>query len=107
MRFIDLWSSIGVVTLDFGGTLAGGSLDRMSYRADLLRYLQDLGYRVDRSSLSGAIEGMLMKLEKARENNIELRFEELYFNVFHTLGIRADEELLEDIYRLYLKSYSF
>ncbi|MFQ5711411.1 MAG: HAD family hydrolase, partial [Candidatus Geothermarchaeales archaeon] len=104
---LDLWSSIKAVTLDFGGTLARGRLDTRGYRDRLLHYLRGLGYEIDEVSLRRAIERMLRRMEKARNRDLELRFEELYSGVLHTLGIRADEELLDDIYRIYLKSYSF
>jgi len=95
------------VIFDFGGTLVGGKLNDEGYRRQLLDYIRSLGYRVSERTLRKAIEGMLAKLRKAQERNRELRFEELYSSVLLRLGINPSEEVLNQIYELYKRSYSF
>ena len=98
---------IKAVIFDFGGTLVGGRLDVEGYRQRLLDYIRSLGYRVSERALRRAINGMLVKLRKARERNKELRFEELYSRVLLRLGINPTEEVLDQIYELYKRSYLF
>lgn len=96
---------IKAVTFDFGDTLATGKLDVKDYRKRLLSYIHSLGCTGDEASLKKAMDGMLVKLRKAREKNIEPRFEELYSGVLRKLGTAASEEVLNHIYELYLQSF--
>lgn len=97
---------IKAITFDFGGTLATGKLDVKAYRNRLHNYIHSLGHPVSKFSLKNAMDGMLVKLRKARERNLEPRFEELYSHVLHQLGIHAYEETLNHIYELYLQSFT-
>lgn len=83
----------------------GGKLDVEGYRQQLLDYIRSLGYHVSENSLRKAIDGMLVKLRKAHERNKELKFEELYSSVLLRLGINPTEEVLDQIYELYKRSY--
>jgi putative hydrolase of the HAD superfamily len=96
---------IKAVTFDFGETLATGKLDAEVYRKRLLDYIHSLGYAVGEVSLKKTIDGMLVKLRKKWEKNLELTFEELYASVLYKLGIATSEEILSHIYELYLQSF--
>ena len=96
---------IKAVTFDFGDTLATGKLNVKDYRKRLLSYIHSLGWAVNEASLEKAMDGMLVKLRKAREKNLEPRFEELYSSVLGELGIAASEDVLNHIYELYLQSF--
>jgi HAD superfamily hydrolase (TIGR01549 family) len=96
---------IKAITFDFGDTLATGKLDAETYKKRLLNYIHSLGYAVSEVSLKKAIDGMLVKLRKEREKNLEPMFEELYAGVLYKLGIATSEEILSHIYELYLQSF--
>lgn len=96
---------IKAITFDFGDTLATGKLDTKSYRKRLLDYIHSLGHAVDETSLKRAMDGMLTKLRKAREKNLEPTFEELYSSVLYKLGITPSEGLLSHVYELYVRSF--
>lgn len=96
---------IKAVTFDFGETLVTGKLDAKVYKKRLLNYIHSLGYVVSEVSLKKAVNGMLVKLRKKWEKNLELTFEGLYAGVLYKLGIVTSEEVLSHIYELYLRSF--
>ena len=96
---------IKAVTLDFGGTLADGDLDRESFRGRLLSYLHSLGFSGGEARLIKAINGALEKMERTRRVNREVRIEEFYSFVLSRLGIPPKDYTLEYIHELYLNSF--
>lgn len=96
---------IKAVTLDFGGTLADGELDKKSFRNRLLDYLHSLGFSGGEAKLIKAINGALEKMEKARRLNLEVKIEEFYSSVLSKLGIHPKDYALEYIHKLYLTSF--
>ncbi|MCD6529460.1 HAD family hydrolase [Candidatus Bathyarchaeota archaeon] len=96
---------IKAVTLDFGGTLADGELDRQSFRSRLLMYLHSLGFTGGETRLIKAINGALEKMERARRLDREVRIEEFYSSVLSRLGIPPEDYTLEYVHKLYLNSF--
>ena len=97
---------IRAVIFDFGETLATGKLDAKSYRQQLLAYIHSLGYALSEKSLAKTLDGMLAILMKARKENKELTFEELYSRVLVKLGINPTEEVLSHIHGLYAENFT-
>jgi len=96
---------IKAVTLDFGGTLADGDLDKESFRIRLIGYLHSLGFTGGEARLMKVINGALEKMERARRLNREIRIEEFYSFVLSKLGIPPEDHALEYIHKLYLNSF--
>ncbi|HDN62352.1 MAG TPA: HAD family hydrolase, partial [Candidatus Bathyarchaeota archaeon] len=96
---------IKAVTLDFGGTLADGKLDKESFRGKLLGYLHSLGFTGGETKLIKVINGTLEKMERARRLNREVRIEDFYSSVLSKLGIPPENHTLEYIHELYLNSF--
>jgi len=96
---------IKAVTLDFGGTLADGKLDKESFRGKLLGYLHSLGFTGGETKLIKVINGTLEKMERARRLNREVRIEDFYSSVLSKLGIPPENHALEYIHELYLNSF--
>lgn len=97
---------IRAVIFDFGETLATGKLDAKSYRQQLLAYIHSLGYALSEKTLAKTLDGMLATLMKARKENRELTFEELYSRVLVKLGINPTEEVLSHIHGLYAENFT-
>ncbi len=96
---------IRAVIFDFGETLATGKLDAKSYRQQLLVYIHSLGYALGAKTLAKTLDGMLAVLMKARKQNRELTFEELYSRVLVKLGINPTAEALSHIHGLYAENF--
>lgn len=97
--------TIKAVTLDFGGTLAEGELDRNLFRERLFSYLHSLGFSGGEYKLTKALKGMLEKLTRIRKLNREIRIEEFYTSVLSRLGVHPEDHVLEYIHELYLESF--
>lgn len=97
---------IRAVIFDFGGTLATGELDAKSYRQQLLAYIHSLGHALSEKTLAKTLDGMLAVLMKARKQNRELTFEELYSRVLVKLGINPTEEVLSHIHGVYAENFT-
>jgi HAD superfamily hydrolase (TIGR01549 family) len=97
--------TVKAITFDFGGTLANGELDKVSYKRALLDYIFRLGYSCGRTKLNKARATMLEKLRKAREKNRELRFEELYRGLLFDLALHPTQERLDYIEQLYYRFF--
>ena len=94
------------VTFDFGGTLAGGDLDKQGLRSKLLEYLQSLGFSKGKARLSKARNGMLAGLMRARRQNREMRLEDLYQGMLFKIGIHPEREIIDHIHQLYIRSFN-
>lgn len=97
--------TIKAITLDFGGTLANGELNKENYKRALLDYIFRLGYSGGRAKLGKARAAMLERLRKAHEKNRELRFEELYQGLLFDLGLHPNQERLDYIEQLYYRFF--
>ncbi len=93
------------VTLDFGGTLALGELNREDFRNELFEYVRSLGFSGRKHELDKAGKGMLERLMKARSRNREIRLEDLYQGMLFKLGLHPKREYLDYIHRLYINSF--
>jgi len=96
---------IKAVTLDFGGTLAEGELNRPLFRGRLLSYLHSLGFSGGEVKLIKVMNGVLEKINRIRKLNREVRIEEFYASVLSRLGLHPDNNALEYIHELYLGSF--
>ena len=94
------------VTFDFGGTLAGGDLDKQGLRSKLLEYFQSLGFSGGEARLSKARSGMLAGLMRARRQNREIRLEALYQGMLFKIGIHPEREIIDHIHQLYIRSFN-
>lgn len=97
---------IKAIIFDLGETLATGKLDAKSYRQQLLAYIRSLGYALSEKTLAKALDGMLAVMMKARRENRELTFEELYSRVLIKLGINPNEEVLSHIHDIYAENFA-
>lgn len=93
------------VTFDFGGTLASGGLDREVYWGRLLDYLRSMGFSGGEAQLRRVREGMFERLRRARGLNREIRFEDLYRGMLFRLGLHPEEEAIDYIHQLYIRSF--
>ncbi len=98
-------AKIRAVTLDFGGTLALGDLDRESYRSELLNYLRSIGFSRSEAQFNSARNSMLEKLMKVRKRNREMRFEDLYQGFLFKLEIHPESWIIDYIHSLYARSF--
>lgn len=96
---------IEAVIFDFGGTLAEGGLQAPPFEADLLGYLQSLGYRVSLMDLRGSQRAALDRLQRVRTRSRELSFKEVYTEFLRRLNI-PPAEVLDHLYELYRKNFS-
>jgi hypothetical protein len=80
------------VFLDFGGTLADGSMDWDSYYEAILGLLRGCGHSLEMRELRRAIGGALSELERVRNRNAELTFEEVYALALTKLGVQPEDE---------------
>jgi HAD superfamily hydrolase (TIGR01549 family) len=93
------------VFLDFGGTLADGSIDWDSYYEALLGLLRGFGHSVEMRELRRAMGGALSELERARNRNVELTFEEIYASALTKLGVHPEDEALLSIHATFRQHY--
>lgn len=97
--------AIRLITLDFGGTLAEGSIDWDEYHSSIHEYLRGLGFNVDLNRLKGAISAALRLLERVRSREEELTLEEVYAHALSRLGIPESPEILEGIHGLFRRHF--
>ncbi len=93
------------VFLDFGGTLADGSIDWDSYHEALLGLLGGLGHSVEMRELRRSLAGALSELERSRNRNVELTFEEVYSSALTKLGVHPEDEALSSIHATFRQHY--
>lgn len=96
---------IRLIILDFGGTLAEGSIDWEEYHSSIQEYLRGLGFKVDLDELKGAISSALRHLERVRRREEELTLEEVYAQALSRLGIPESQDMLEGIHELFRRHY--
>ncbi|MFQ6053963.1 MAG: HAD family hydrolase [Candidatus Bathyarchaeia archaeon] len=98
---------IKAVILDFGGTLADGSIDWDEYHRAIQGLLKGLGFSVKLSRLKRAISASLERLERVRARGDELTLEEVYAHALSRLGVPAEEEtlrMIHDLFRAHFKT---
>ena len=97
--------NIKAVILDFGGTLASGSIDWDEYHNSIWRYLTGIGYNIEKTQLKKAISSALQELEKIRSRGLELTHEEVYGSALGRLGIIPEEKILDEIHEIFKHHY--
>ena len=93
------------ITLDVGGTLAEGGLDKKAFMASAVDYLRGLGHGVDEKSYRRALGRAMNKLEKLRASGRDMYFHDFYSLVLSGLGIRPQDEILDGLLELYFKHF--
>jgi putative hydrolase of the HAD superfamily len=96
---------IKAVTFDVGGTLAGGKLNRELYGRHLLELLESHGQRVSRRELKRAVGLAMDTLNRLRERDLEMDFNEFRRLTLLRLGITPTPELLSSMASLYYKCF--
>jgi putative hydrolase of the HAD superfamily len=97
---------IKAITIDFGGTLASGDLDKDYFLNELLKYIRSLGFKGTVAQLKRARNKMFAKLMKVRRLNRELRLEDLYQGMLFQIGLHPNYEVIENIHQLYMQSFN-
>ena len=93
------------ITLDFGGTLATGTLDASAFWHYLLAYLRSLGYPGSEARFEKARNGALERLTKIRRANREMRLEDLVQGLMFKLRLHPNQTTLDYAHRLYIASF--
>jgi len=96
---------IKVVTFDVGGTLAKGGFKKKLYRSKVTSYLQRQGFDVTSDDYWRATGKALEELNRRREDQLEMGFEDFCSTIIRNLGITPSEELLGGIRSLYFKCF--
>jgi len=78
----DIWMVIKGVLLDFGGTIALGDLNTKEFESNLCDYIRSLGFSGTESRFKKARRGIFERLMKVRNQNREIRLEDLYQGLF-------------------------
>jgi HAD superfamily hydrolase (TIGR01509 family) len=97
--------AVKLIILDFGGTLAEGSIDWDEYHSSIHEYLRSLGFDVGLKELKEAISAALKHLEGVRRREEELTLEEVYARALARLGIPERPDLLEGIHGLFRRHF--
>jgi putative hydrolase of the HAD superfamily len=93
------------LTFDVGGTLADGELNQESYQAELLEYLQGLGFEISPARYRKVMGSALQRLGKLRERFMEPKFEEFYSEVLDRLRVPSRPEILREIRAIYGRNF--
>ena len=93
------------VLLDFGGTIAQGNLNTKAFEVSLQKYLRSLGFRGSEEHYRNARRRLFERLLRVRNQNREMRLENLYQGLLFDLGIHPDHDTLEFIHDLYIQSF--
>jgi putative hydrolase of the HAD superfamily len=93
------------ITFDVGGTLATGKLNKELYGQHLLELLESHGQRVSRRELKRAVGLAVDTLNRLREKNLEMDFNEFRRLTLLRLGITPTPELLSSMASLYYKCF--
>jgi len=96
---------IRAVILDFGDTLASGSMDWDEYHIAIRGILKGFGYHVELVRLKKSIRGALDELARVRARGDELTLEEIYGSALSRLRINANKEILEAIHDAFKRHY--
>jgi HAD superfamily hydrolase (TIGR01549 family) len=96
---------IKAVLLDFGGTLADGSLEWDPYHETIRDYLKSLGFSIEMNEVKKALRDALAELNVIRTRGEEMRFEDVYAIFLQKLGINHDDETLEWLHDNFKKYY--
>ena len=96
---------VRAVFLDFGGTLAYGSIDWDEYHRAVRILLASLGYEIEQSRLKKAIGASLQELRRHRARGLEKTNEEIYGAALRRVGIPADDDTLKMIHDAFKKHY--
>ena len=96
---------IRAITLDVGGTLADGDLDKKAFMRKVVDYLSGLGYNVSPRSYKRALDKAMRELQRLRSSGREMSFWDFYSLVLSGLGISPTEELLSALLDLYFDCF--
>ncbi len=96
---------IKAVILDFGGTLADGSIDYNEFHEAVRALLGGLGYGVELDAVRRAIRSALERLERVRAAGRELTFEDVYSHALRKMGVPAEPETLRMLHDLFRQKY--
>ena len=107
MLFFEAFSDLVIkaVIMDFGGTLAEGSIDWEDYHRAVHGYLKGLGYKFNMKEISRKMSGTLDRLNNIRRTGKELTFEENYDYFLGRLGVSSSAEILNDLHDLFKVYY--
>lgn len=97
--------TVNAVFLDFGGTLAYGSIDWDEYHRAVRILLASLGYEIEQRRLKKAIGASLQELRRHRAKGLEKTNEEIYGAALRRVGIPADDDTLKMIHDAFKKHY--
>lgn len=96
---------IRAVILDFGDTLASGSMDWDEYHIAIKGILKGFGHHVELTRLKKSIRAALDELAKVRARGKELTLEEIYGSALSRVRVAADDEILEAIHDAFRRHY--
>ena len=96
---------IKAVILDFGDTLASGSMDWNQYHIGIRGILKGYGHHVELVRLKKSIRAALDELARVRAKGNELTLEEIYESALSRVGISANGEILEAIHDAFRRHY--
>ncbi len=96
---------VRAVTLDFGGTLVEGRLDKAVFVSRFRKLLSELGVEASGRDVRRAVSKALERRRALMEELREIRFEEFYSIVLRELGAPVDEEVLERVFETYSNSF--
>jgi HAD superfamily hydrolase (TIGR01509 family) len=101
----DGWMGLKGVFLDFGGTIACCEFNEKAFESNLRDYVRSLGFSGVEGRYRRARRRLFERLMTIRNQNREIRLEDLYQGLLFDLGIHPETDMLEFIHDLYIRSF--
>ena len=98
---------IRAVTLDFGGTIVEGSVNKGLFIPRLRELLTEYGVEASGGEVRKAISEAFTYLNEVRERLVEMKFEDFYSIVLKKLGAPVTEDVLERVFDVYSRSFEW
>ena len=95
------------MTLDFGGTIVEGGVNKGLFIPRLRKLLAEYGVEASGGEVRRAVSEALTHLNEVRERFMEMRFEDFYSIVLRRLGAPATEDVLERVFDVYSRSFEW
>lgn len=96
---------IKAITMDVGGTLAEGELNRESYQKEVANYLRSLGFDKTTEDYRKATRIAFKELNLRRKRYVEMKFETFCSMILSNLGIPPAHEFIEKMRTIYFECF--